>query len=363
MKKNISFYSFSLSQYSNSIKSYVKKYFLDLPRLKDWIFEAEIRGYNQGKKEGKLAGKIAEEQRIFTKIINQQFGSISGLINDFNYLKFLKDIIPVDIINQKSNNDHKITNRYIDSIKLVKPDNKVIFQKGTIQFPDSHSLWTLINEILINEDYYFETNTDAPRILDCGTHCGLAIYYFKNLYPKAKIIGFEPMPTMQKIASKNIADNQYSEVEILPYALSNVAGKTKFLVSRNFSMGGSLTERRRDAGDDVYEIEVECKLLSSYIKEPVNFLKLDIEGSEDLVLEEAKNFLENVQHIFCEYHHGNGLNTDRLGKILLLLNNAGFDTQVSKAFSFQKRSSKRPMNFVEHPYSAIIWAKNKHWKF
>ena len=240
--------------------------------------------------------------------------------------------------------------------------DRVFLANGVMRFSDRYSLRILINEILVNEDYYFETDTDSPRILDCGTHFGLAIYYFKSFYPQARITGFEPIPELRELALENVRTNGYGDVEILPFALSERNEKVVFVVSNTSSMAGSLTDKRRIAGDDVREIEVECRKLSDYLREPVHFLKLDIEGSEDVVLSEAEPFLGNVQHIFCEYHHGNGLGTDRLMKILHVLDRAGFDVQVGKAFDFERRSVKRPMTFVGEPYSAAIWAKNRVWK-
>jgi len=248
-------------------------------------------------------------------------------------------------------------------LDVICEDGKVLLANGVMKFPDRHSLWTLIHEILINEDYYFETNTDAPRILDCGTHFGLAIYYFKSLYPQARITGFEPVPALRELALENARRNGYRDVEILPYALSDVDKVTTFIVSNTDSMAGSLTKRRRVAGDEVSEIEVECRRLSEFLQEPVHFLKLDIEGSEDVVLAEAEAFLGNVQHLFCEYHHGMGLDSDRLGKILLLLNRAGFEVQVGKSFCHQRSSMHRPATFVDQPYSAVLWAKNRTWKY
>jgi FkbM family methyltransferase len=247
-------------------------------------------------------------------------------------------------------------------MNLVCEGNEVFLAHGVMRFADRYSLWILINEILVNEDYYFQSDTDSPRILDCGTHFGLAIYYFKNLYPKARITGFEPVPTLRELALKNVAGNGYVDVEIVPYALSDTDEDAHFLVSNTSSMAGSLTKRRCVSGDDVSEITVQCKRLSEYLDEPVDYLKLDIEGSEDIVLAEAEERLGNVHHIFCEYHHGNGLPTDRLAKILSLLDRVGFDAQVGKAFGFQGRSRQRPMSYVREPYSAAIWAANRNWK-
>jgi FkbM family methyltransferase len=260
----------------------------------------------------------------------------------------------------RSNITHK--NDIRDAIlDVICSGDKILLKNCKMKFPDRHSLWIVIQEILINEEYYFETDTDSPRILDCGAHFGLAIYYFKSNYPKARITGFEPVPALNSLARENVLSSGYANVEILPYALSDKQGTSTFKISRSDSMAGSLTSRRRLMGDDIIEIKVECSPLSTYLHEPVHFLKLDIEGKEDTVLEEAAPQLVNVQHIFCEYHHGGGLPTNRLTKILHLLEEAGFITYVTNSLNF-KLYTHRSMMFIDKPYSATIWAKNTNWQ-
>lgn len=126
-------------------------------------------------------------------------------------------------------------------------------------------------------------------------------------------------------------------------------------------MAGSLTARRRESGDEVETIEVECRRLQEYLRQPVHFLKIDIEGAEDKVLADCADSLHNVQHLFCEYHHGSGLATNRLAKILALLDDVGFAVHVSKSTDNYRHTHRRAMSFVKGPYSAVLWAKNKKW--
>jgi len=248
-------------------------------------------------------------------------------------------------------------------LDIICEGDTVFLANGPMRFPDRHSLWILLREILVNEDYYFETDTDSPRILDCGTHFGLAVYYFKSVFPKAEIVGFEPIEKIRHMALENVQRHGYSDVQILPYALHGANEPMDFYVTDTDSMAGSLTERRLAFGDDIHRTEVECRTLSQFLNEPVHFLKIDIEGVEDIVLDEARAFLKNVQHIFCEYHHGAGLDTNRLEKILSLLGEAGFGLHLGKSFSFQKGSMNKPMTFTGKPYSMGIWGKNENWKY
>ena len=249
-----------------------------------------------------------------------------------------------------------VRGRFLDTVTV---DGRVQFDVGALEFTDRHSAWSLIHEIFANEDYYFETATDTPRILDCGTHIGASIFFFKRLFPKARITGFEPVPALRQRALENFARNQYTDVEVLPYALAPTATTTVFHLSETYSMAGSLVERRSEAGDEVTSFEVETRPLSEFLQEPVDFLKVDIEGVECEVLEEAEPYLTNVQYLFCEFHVGLGLGCERLQRILAVLDRQGFEYQVAKSRSFRQTSQKRPLLYLGGIASLVIWAKKK----
>ncbi len=230
---------------------------------------------------------------------------------------------------------------------------------GTLRFPCRHSLWTLLHEILLNEDYYFACDSECPTIVDGGTHMGMAIYYFKSLYPQSRITAFEPHPALRAIAEENKSRNGWDDVEILPHALAAARGEATFHVSENWSMAGSLLERRAGLGDEVTAITVPCVPLSDYLRGPVDFLKLDIEGAEWEVLEEAAPWLPNVGQMFCEFHQGGGLGSERLARILALLETADFDVQVGKSRSYQETSRSRPFTHFDGTASTVIWARNR----
>lgn len=317
---------------------------------------------NKTVSNNKLLERIVLDDCSYEKVLEtvefvESLGEFRHVINKDK----INSALPYNFIKVPLRERKNLINRKL--LDLICEKEKVSLANGVMKYTERNALWILINEVLINEDYYFETDTDSPKILDCGTHFGIAIYYFKSLYPKARITGFEPNPEIRELALENIKKNNFSDVEVLPYALAEKEKIAQFIISLKDSMAGSLTERRLSTGEPVYAIKVQCKRLSQYLQEPVHYLKLDIEGSENVVLKEAKTSLENVQYIFCEYHHGLGLKTDRLGEILSLLDNAGFDVHVGKSWSLHNFTVHRPMNHVANPYSAVIWAKNRNWKY
>ena len=190
---------------------------------------------------------------------------------------------------------------------------------------------------------------------------GMAIYYFKTRYPQARITGFEPDPALCALAEENVARNHYEDVTILPYALSRGRGDVPFYRSESWTMAGALDDRRSQLGDAVEAIQVETVPLSDYLDEPIDFLKLDIEGAEADVLMEAAEKLHNVAWLFCEVHLGGGLGSDRLAQILTLLEEADFDVQVAKSHNFEATSRHRPFTHFDGSASMIVWARNRRY--
>ena len=54
--------------------------------------------------------------------------------------------------------------------------------------------------------------------------------------------------------------------------------------------------------DDVADVKVEMLRLRDFLAEPVDFLKLDIEGAEIDVLQDCADRLRSVDKMYLEYH-------------------------------------------------------------
>lgn len=185
----------------------------------------------------------------------------------------------------------------------------------------------LYNEIFIDQPYYFPSDSPQPFIIDCGSHIGMSILYFKTLYPDARVIGFEPAPGTFNLLSENIRQNGLKNVVLHRKAVGNKEGKTTFY--GDDSVTSSLFEGRNPGG----AYEVELVRLSSYIDRPVNYLKLDVEGAEFLVFEDlvAASKMRMIQYMTIEYHHHAEKNVDQLSGFLKTLedNNFGYQLQTS----------------------------------
>src|SRR5262245_40303470 len=46
---------------------------------------------------------------------------------------------------------------------------------------------------IVRERWYdFRTQDDEPLIIDLGANVGLSVWFFKSLYPRSRVIAFEP---------------------------------------------------------------------------------------------------------------------------------------------------------------------------
>ena len=98
----------------------------------------------------------------------------------------------------------------------------------TFQYRNTSEFHLLAHEIFEGGEYDFPCDTDAPVILDCGSHIGLSIAWFKRRFPKARITAFEPDPQNFELLQANVAANGFEGVELLNVALSSERGTARF---------------------------------------------------------------------------------------------------------------------------------------
>jgi FkbM family methyltransferase len=186
--------------------------------------------------------------------------------------------------------------------------------------PDMASFVSMYRQIFCDRVYMFRATSRRPRIIDCGANIGLSILYFKMLYPEAEIVAFEPDPMIFNVLQRNILGNAVSGVELVNRALWSHATSLRF--RQEGADAGRVAPR-----DESTTMRVEGVPLSDYLLEPVDMLKIDIEGSELAVVRECEHQLSNVEHIFIEYHSFVN-RPQELGELLTRLENQGFRLHV-----------------------------------
>ena len=194
-------------------------------------------------------------------------------------------------------------------------------------FNQSHALF-LVHEIFVNAAYSFTSPTPRPRIVDCGANVGMTVLFFKAVRPEAEVLAFEPHPVTFARLLETIHSNCLRDVHVENAAVGERDGTVAFYSHQadRGSLTGSLD--RSWGGDE--RLEIRTVRLSGWIREPVDFLKIDVEGAEYDVIDDliATDAIRWIREAAIEYHE---LDTQpgRLTRMTNALEVAGFDIHVT----------------------------------
>lgn len=220
---------------------------------------------------------------------------------------------------------------------------------------------------LVNEIFFDHVYTPVPLqierndvVVDIGAHIGVFSVFAASLTQNT-VYAFEPSPRNFEVLKRNIVVNRVKNIMASRVAVSDRLGSTALLPSTASSTNHLLFNQtildqlekyqaceehqqyKRVMPHDFDEsIEVPTTTLvdimdSNHI-EQVDFLKMDCEGSEGLILESTpKNYLKRIRKIAFEFHdHLSNINHDNMRK---LLEELGFTTDL-------KWDDKSPVGFL-----------------
>lgn len=209
----------------------------------------------------------------------------------------------------------------------LKPTTERVFG-ATMEFFDYETFAILFEEIYVGDMYHFESAIAEPVILDCGANIGMAVLYFKTLFPAARITAYEADPVTFSALARNTERNGWRDVRAVNAAVSGSRGTvTLYTGEQAGGLSHSIfaTPFVRQSG-----AEVEALRLSDTISTPVHLLKMDIEGAEDDVLRDlaTSGALSQIDQIILEYHLHLDPNQDRMGEFLAMLEQAGYGYQI-----------------------------------
>jgi FkbM family methyltransferase len=152
---------------------------------------------------------------------------------------------------------------------------------------------------------------DKLTIFDVGAYKGETALMYKRLFPDSNIYCFEPFPESYKILQNNVTD--FKNIFSYNKGLSYSRGKSKFHWNTSASTNSILPADKisseiwgKSAPDTQKVIEIEVDTIDNFIAENaldfIDILKLDVQGSEYMVLDGAKNTIHNgkVRLIYME---------------------------------------------------------------
>jgi FkbM family methyltransferase len=223
----------------------------------------------------------------------------------FTLRKIIKAFVPYGILWYYNNIyiKNKKSSTKIQFKKIVHKDYKypIMVRNGTTDI-------YVYNEIILQEEYKFETKTEPKIIIDAGANIGLITVYFANKYPNATIVAIEPEESNYEMLVKNTKN--YSNVKTIKAALFDKIGKIDLL---DVGCGniGFMTEMNNNYQqikiNSINKINVVDsitinKILEDYDLSEIDILKMDIEGAEKEVFSNASEWICKVKSIIIELH-------------------------------------------------------------
>jgi FkbM family methyltransferase len=154
-----------------------------------------------------------------------------------------------------------------------------------------------INGQAISQYKYGEIALAAalPRgatVVDCGANVGFfTLLFARSVGDHGRVYSFEPGPLSFALLSKNVAINGYRNVTLVNKAISSSSGTTDFFLCRTGESDNTMFDT---PGEERDRISMTTVSLDDYFGgTPIDFIKIDIQGSEYLALQGMTGVLEN----------------------------------------------------------------------
>lgn len=168
-----------------------------------------------------------------------------------------------------------------------------------ISYADLCTVCPQWDDLFVQQSLRFDATHPAPRILDCGANIGLASLYFKRLYPQARITAYEADPELHALLVDNLQRNRAGDIEAVQAAVWTGADGVDFRCEGADS--GAIEAFAGDTRGPTRRVR-SVRLHDVIAAEPIDLLKLDIEGAELAVLSDCGEQLRTVRSLLLDLH-------------------------------------------------------------
>lgn len=188
----------------------------------------------------------------------------------------------------------------------------LVFSPDSSKFliPDDHLSRGFLHDIYFGRVYDRLSHPHAGNVVvDAGAHVGLySIKASKLVGPEGRVLAIEPHPLNYTVLASNIRLNRIRNVEALYSALGDSDAYVKLHLAYSDSgshsiMPHSIMPRSEDF------VFVKVKRLDTVVREyrihKIDFIKMDVEGAELLLLKGAEKTLEEFRPnlAIAAYHY------------------------------------------------------------
>jgi FkbM family methyltransferase len=202
--------------------------------------------------------------------------------------------------------------------------------KYEIWYENTDEFYELKKEIFGENCYYIELEKEDPVIVDLGAHIGLTVIYFKMLFPKARVIAFEPISSNYELLQKNIAENQLDDIETYQVVVAPKSGILRIqepVGEGAWKSGAGIIPKGWKGIQTNQEIKVEAVGIQELLEQKIDIMKMDIEGMEYEVIRNMGLNIRNIKNLMIEVHPRKDHRIEEIQKILI---QNGFKLEINK---------------------------------
>ncbi len=179
-----------------------------------------------------------------------------------------------------------------------------------VRFGEGLRIWVRLGDVVDQSVYLYGAHeyvvarvltTLAPPagvVTDVGGHHGaFTLRAAEKVGPLGRVLAFEPNPASRRRLARNVAVNDLRHVTVYAEALSDRVGRARLFLSGDSSRSGNASLVLRDGVDgSAGTVEVEAARLDDVLEEAaidrLDVMKLDVEGSEQRVIEGGRGALD-----------------------------------------------------------------------
>jgi len=158
-------------------------------------------------------------------------------------------------------------------------------------------------------------------VIDAGAHHGMmSVLFGKWVGPLGRVISYEIVPSNAAVIEKNLKLNALTNVVVKPYGLSDECKEVEINFNESNAMAGHGNESKARV------VRLDDDIPDSFA---VDFIKIDVEGSDLEAVQGACRVLQQRPYIDLELH--NFLFKDRLAtlrSIFNIIHNVGWKYHV-----------------------------------
>ena len=190
--------------------------------------------------------------------------------------------------NKTLNTENDIAKNYQFKISDYKFDVLMRTYKGDIDI-FYEIFWKKIYKI---PDKFIGKN--LKTIIDLGAHVGFTSLFYATEYPNANIYAVEASEGNFNVLKQNA--KSFKNITTLNKAVYSSDGKVLFS-----NDGLSYNTKISSDGNPIQAISVNT-LMEMYAIDNIDLIKIDIEGTEEIILKENNQWLEKTDNIIIEIH-------------------------------------------------------------